>query len=152
MTETAKMSLNAALIDQIRAPLKAANARFNSDNPGAYHGRQPAHTVYGGAQLFKAETARKMGETAIRSLEEYAPNASKLATALGQKPGALWETVYERVVGKLRREAVEDFRIDFEDGYGTRPDDEEDTDAARTAVEVAQGMKRARFLRSLGFA
>ncbi|HEV2796070.1 MAG TPA: aldolase, partial [Nocardioides sp.] len=38
---------------------------------------------------------------------------------------------------KLAREPVEDVRIDLEDGYGTRPDDEEDADAARAADELA---------------
>jgi citrate lyase beta subunit len=51
--------------------------------------------------------------------------------------GDLAPPVYERVRDKLRREAVEDFRIDFEDGYGNRPDDEEDGHAAAAAQEVA---------------
>ena len=34
---------------------------------------------------------------------------------------------------------VEDFRIDFEDGYGNRPDAEEDGHAAAAAAEVARG-------------
>ena len=40
----------------------------------------------------------------------------------------------------MEREPVEDFRIDFEDGYGNRPDAEEDAEAVRTAEEVARGM------------
>ncbi|MGC2331233.1 MAG: hypothetical protein WA581_07255 [Candidatus Acidiferrales bacterium] len=48
-------------------------------------------------------------------------------------------TVYERVREKLQREPVEDFRIDFEDGYGNRPDDEEDGHAAAAANEVSAG-------------
>jgi citrate lyase beta subunit len=43
-------------------------------------------------------------------------------------------------VEKLRREPVEDFRIDFEDGYGNRPDDEEDGHAEKAAREVASGL------------
>ena len=35
---------------------------------------------------------------------------------------------------------VEDFRIDFEDGYGNRPDDEEDGHAETSAKEVAKAM------------
>ena len=35
-----------------------------------------------------------------------------------------------RVVDKLKREPIEDYRLDFEDGYGTRPDAEEDGHAA----------------------
>jgi len=44
------------------------------------------------------------------------------------------------VVEKLEREPVEDFRIDFEDGYGNRPDAEEDGHAHSVAREVAQGL------------
>ncbi len=54
-------------------------------------------------------------------------------------PADLAETVYARVVAKLEREPVEDFRIDFEDGYGTRPDAEEDHDVEVAAKEVAAG-------------
>src|SRR4029077_16157323 len=49
--------------------------------------------------------------------------------------------IYPRVVEKLTREPVEDFRIDFEDGFGIRPDAEEDEQARRAAIEVASGMR-----------
>ena len=103
--------------------------------------RQPVHTVYGGAQLFKFDTARKLGDVALRTFDEHAADAAAFASALGI-PDALAQTVHERVRGKLVREAVEDFRIDFEDGYGHRPDDEEDGDAERTAFEVARGLEQ----------
>ena len=109
-------------------------ARYVGDS-GA---RQPVHTVYGGAHLFTADTARKLGELALRSLETYAPEPATFADVVGI-PSHLAGKVYERVVAKLRREAVEDFRIDFEDGYGVRPDDEEDGHAAAAAREVAGG-------------
>ena len=83
--------------------------------------RQPVHTVYGGAHLFKADTARKLGSTALRALDEHAPDASTLAGILGI-PTPLADRVYTRVREKLQREPVEDFRLDFEDGYGNRPD------------------------------
>ena len=51
--------------------------------------------------------------------------------------GDLPARVYQRVVDKLEREPVEDFRLDFEDGYGNRPDDEEDGHARSAAAEVA---------------
>jgi hypothetical protein len=44
------------------------------------------------------------------------------------------------VLAKLEREPVEDFRIDFEDGYGNRPEAEEDGHAVSTAEEIARGM------------
>ncbi len=120
--------------------LRAANQAFLARYPGESNRRQPVHVVYGGAHLFKADTARKLGETARRSLHEYAPNPAALAGALG----AAWEPafaqdLYARVVSKLEREPVEDFRLDFEDGYGNRPDAQEDGHAVASAGEVAAG-------------
>ena len=51
-------------------------------------------------------------------------------------------TVYRQVKQKLESEALEDFRIDFEDGFGNRPDDEEDAVAVQAAREVATGMQK----------
>jgi citrate lyase beta subunit len=95
------------------------------------------HVVYGGGHLFRADTAARLGEVARSALAEYAPDPATLDQALGL--GALAEPVYRRVVAKLEREPVEDFRIDFEDGYGVRPDADEDRDVAAAAREVAKG-------------
>jgi len=119
--------------------LGAANQSFAQGYPGESTKRQPLHTVYGGAQLYKAETTDKLGTLALRHLDKYAPTAADLRDAVGI-PAHLADTVYERVRAKLEREAVEDFRIDFEDGYGNRPDAEEDETAVFTAKEVARGM------------
>src|SRR6185503_760699 len=62
----------------------------------------------------------------------------------------LRDTIYQRVVEKLQREPVEDFRIDFEDGYGNRPDAEEDGHAASAAAEVAGGHKNGTLPRVIG--
>ncbi len=72
-----------------------------------------------------------------------AAQLEKDAAGVREAYPAAWlaHTVYRRVVAKLEREAVEDFRIDFEDGYGTRPDAEEDGHVALAAREVARGMK-----------
>lgn len=107
--------------------------------PGESGRRQPVHTVYGGAHLFRADSAAKLGKLALGALEEYAPDAATLGAALGL-PAAIAGKVYPRVVEKLQREPVEDFRLDFEDGYGNRPDAEEDKDAATAAHQVAAGM------------
>lgn len=56
------------------------------------------------------------------------------------KAAWLADTIYTRVQEKLKREPVEDFRIDFEDGYGNRPDEEEDGHAESAAIEVVNGM------------
>ena len=115
--------------------LKGHALRF----PGESGRRQPVHTVYGGAHLFKADTTVRLGQLAVRAFETYAPDAGSLSEAL-DLPADLAAAIHERVAEKLRREAVEDFRIDFEDGYGTRPDDEEDNHAVAAAEQVAKGM------------
>ncbi|MGH9313127.1 MAG: DUF6986 family protein, partial [Vicinamibacterales bacterium] len=102
--------------------------------------RQPVHTVYGGAHLFKADTARRLGERGLAALDQHGGDPVEFAAALGlDVDAALARTIRERVVAKLRTEPVEDFRIDFEDGYGNRPDADEDGHAAAAAREVARG-------------
>lgn len=137
------MSIRTSLSDKrvSKALAKIANAqeRVAARFPGDSGARQPVHTVYGGAQIFSAETARKLGDVALKSLDAYADNPETFAEVIGVSR-ALADKVYERVVEKLKREPVEDFRIDFEDGYGNRPDDEEDGHAASAAVEVARGL------------
>ena len=107
--------------------------------PGESEARQPVHTVYGGAHLFKADSARRLGGLALRALDEYAPDGATMARLLDFPPAVDGDLVRSRVVAKLQREAVEDFRIDFEDGYGNRPDAEEDGHAETAAGEVAAG-------------
>jgi len=121
--------------------LQKTNAEFLRSYPGDPAGRQAIHTVYGGAHLFKAETPSKLGQLAVRSLDTYAPDALTLGRALGL-PGSdsLASTVYSRVRAKLEREPIEDFRIDFEDGFGVRPDAEEDQVAIASATELARAM------------
>lgn len=130
-----------AVSNELFARLAEANAEIANRYPLESGRRQPVHTVYGGAQLFKANMAPKLGRIALRALEEYAPTAQELALATGITEDAkLAETVYERVVDKLGREPVEDVRIDFEDGYGNRSDDEEDGHAVSAARETALGV------------
>jgi citrate lyase beta subunit len=110
--------------------------------PGDSTDRQPVHTVYGGAHIFKADTAARLGAVALKTLDEYAPDPEALTRILAFAPGVDAAVIRARVVDKLRREPVEDFRIDFEDGYGNRVDDEEDGHAVAAAAEVAEGQQR----------
>jgi citrate lyase beta subunit len=119
--------------------VRRAQARVLERYPGDSGARQPVHTVYGGAHLFASDSAQKLGQLALRALETYAPDAVPLGEALGIS-SALASKVHERVRAKLVREPVEDFRIDFEDGYGNRSDDEEDGHAIGAAKQVAAGM------------
>ncbi|MGE5184652.1 MAG: DUF6986 family protein, partial [Acidobacteriota bacterium] len=116
-----------------------AQGRLLRRYPGDSGARQAVHTVYGGAHLFTSETPKKLGELALRALDTYAPDAATFAEAIGIS-GSLAPKVVERVRDKLRREAVEDFRIDFEDGYGNRADEEEDGHAVQAAQQVAAGL------------
>jgi citrate lyase beta subunit len=152
--------------------LQQANLRFQRIYPGDKPDRQAVHTVYGGANLFKADTVIKMGEIALKNLLTYAPDFTVLARVLRlngyehlpvklseiealtnrldrmseterkAEPGWLAYSVYNKIIRKLQTEAVEDFRIDFEDGFGNRPDDEEDATAVAAALEVAEGMNK----------
>jgi citrate lyase beta subunit len=128
----------------ILADLRKTNALASREWPGEPQERQPVHTVYGGAHLFRADSASRLGATALAALDEYAPDPRTLASVLqldagDGDPAAFAETIRARIVEKLRREPVEDFRIDFEDGYGNRPDAEEDGHAQSVATEVARG-------------
>lgn len=165
-------SLPPDAIHELTAPLRRAHEAFASRYPGPRGDRQPVHTVYGGAHLFRADTARRLGEKALQSLDEYAPDFLSFAKALAlpganrlpesptsaatleksilanpeaarkeNRPAWFAHTLYRRVREKLQREPVEDFRIDFEDGYGNRPDEEEDHHAAAAAAEIATGMQ-----------
>ncbi len=132
-------SLSTEILERITARLRPSLAAFAKSYPGGTGRRQPVHTVYGGAHLFKADTAVRLGQLATRSFESFAPDAATFGGALNL-PHGIREIIFERVREKLAREAVEDFRIDFEDGYGTRPDSEEDGHSVSAAEEVARGM------------
>jgi len=166
-----KTSLSPSSIASSLGNLTDASAEFARRYPRGTGRRQPIHIVYGGAHLFRAGTARRLGDLALAALKEYAPDALSFARAvvlpgatalpksrkqeaalarrfaasprkLRQENPAAWlaYAVYMRVVEKLQREPVEDFRIDFEDGYGNRPDEEEDHHAGLAAEETARGL------------
>ncbi len=122
--------------------LTKANATLTKRYPGDPIGRQPVHTFIGAADAFTHDSARRAGPQALETLQTFAATPQVFGQVLGfpaSHPG-LAETVRARVIDKLTREPVEDYRLDFEDGYGTRPDAEEDGHAVSAAREVAAGM------------
>ena len=162
-------TLNTENTSTILSKLEDANKSFQEIYPGDRPDRQPVHTVYGGANLFKADIAAKMATGALASFNAYARNFAVLAQAMElpgyqlipdseekikymasslRKGGEVSENatlrilhnVYDKVKTKLETEALEDFRIDFEDGFGNRPDEEEDQTAINAAMETAKGM------------
>ncbi len=97
---------------------------------------RPLHTVYGGAHLFGASTLEKLGALALAHLQRHGRDASTFAAALGVPP-ALAEEVWARTGAMLRAAPIQDYRIDFEDGFGPRSDDEEDAAAVAAAEALA---------------
>ncbi len=134
--EQVATSLAGTVGAEIGASLTAVDAELARRYPGDPGTRQPVHTVYVPADAFEAGTLRSWGDRALEALDEHAPDAAAFAEILSV-PQELAEAVHDRVRAKLEREPVEDLRIDFEDGYGPRPDAEEDEAAARAARLVA---------------
>jgi citrate lyase beta subunit len=146
-----KTTLTSEITAPILEPLIRANQAHDALFPGEPAERQPVHTVYGGAHLFKDDTAITLGSLALKLLNDYAPDPAAFAACIEFAAGdRLARTVYERVVAKLQREPVEDYRLDFEDGYGNRPDAEEDSHAVSTGQAVARGKAKPGFPAFIG--
>lgn len=157
----------------ILARLREANDAFHGHYPGECSTRQPVHTVYGGAHLFRADTMKKLQTLALDALDTYGGNfaifgralefpghedwpesdagADTLAERITADPAGFAREdrktfnayeIHRRVRKKLETEPVEDYRLDFEDGYGNRPDDEEDECARNAAELMAAGMEQ----------
>ena len=127
-----------ALTDALDERLRGADAELAARFPGERPVRQPVHTVYVPADRYDADLPSRWQAEALAALDEHGGGAQGIAEAFGLAP-ALAADLYPRVREKLQREAIEDLRIDFEDGYGTRGDDEEDAavDAAADALLAA---------------
>src|ERR1700716_417585 len=82
-----KTSLTAESLGALSAKLQQANNDFASQYPGETGKRQPVHTVYGGAHLFKSDSAARLGALAQRSLDQLRPHFLSFAKAVGL-PGA----------------------------------------------------------------
>jgi citrate lyase beta subunit len=114
------MRLTAEDYAGLDARLAAHDAFLAARYPGDRRGRQPVHTVYLPAD--QVGEFREWGSRALAALEGCPP--LPFASALA-----------DRVRAKLATEPIEDLRIDFEDGYGVRADDQEDA-AVKNAVAV----------------
>ncbi|WP_380169297.1 DUF6986 family protein [Jannaschia sp. R86511] len=124
------------LLDDVASLLADDDARFAAAYPGERSLPQPVHTCYVPADRVEAGTPRAWGDAALAVLGSAVPDATALAR-LTQVPVEAAETVLPRVAAKLHERPVEDLRIDFEDGYGLRPDDVEDADAETAGRALA---------------
>ncbi|MCP2320871.1 HpcH/HpaI aldolase/citrate lyase family protein [Nocardia amikacinitolerans] len=113
---------------RIEAMLEAVDADLRARYPGSGDRTQPIHTVYVPADRASADTPAEWGAAAVELLDTHRESLAELDTA------AALPAVRER----LLREPVQDLRIDFEDGYGYRSDEEEDA-AATAAGEILAG-------------
>ena len=126
-----------ALADELDARLANADAALAAAYPGDRGRRQPVHTVYVPADRYDSGTVRGWAEEAKRALAAHGRSTTELAEANRTCRPSVAVEVYERLRRKLDSEAVEDLRIDFEDGYGIRPDDDEDAAAVAAAQCLA---------------
>ena len=130
------------LADALTEPLENLEhglVRLSKERPGLQPGRRPVHVLYGGAHLFQKRTLAKIREVAQAALNTYAPDGTTFAWALGLSLAPdMAIQLRSRVLEKLTREPVEDYRVDFEDGYGVRPDAEEDAHADAVGTALAE--------------
>ncbi|GIF03585.1 DUF6986 family protein [Actinoplanes siamensis] len=111
---------------EIDRRLAAHDAFLRARYPGERAGRQPVHTVYVPAD--KLGGFRDWGAIALAAMDEH---------------GFPWPDPTVR--DKLAREPIEDLRVDFEDGYGVRDDDQEDA-AVREAAAILRDGPRPPFV------
>src|SRR6187431_689396 len=109
--------LAARLAGELDERLAAADAALAAGYPGERPGRQPVHTVYVPADRYAADLVPTYGRTALEALDEH---AEAFATLVQD------DDLVTRVLAKLAQEPVEDLRVDFEDGYVSRSDADED--------------------------
>jgi citrate lyase beta subunit len=114
-----------ALTSDLDTRLADADSALAQQFPGERATRQPVHTVYVPADRYDADLVPRWGQEALKALHEHGGNATDFAATLGL-PGELADDVVARVRRKLEQEPIEDLRIDFEDGYGSRADADED--------------------------
>jgi citrate lyase beta subunit len=124
------------LANEVDGLLAEDDARREAAYPGERGVRQPVHTVYVPGDRYGVDTAAEWGRQAAAALDEHAPDAAAVAEVWGlaDRPAADVDALVRR---KLVEQPVEDLRIDFEDGYGGRPDAEEDADVVAAARALA---------------
>jgi citrate lyase beta subunit len=122
-----------AAVDKL---LAAADAERIANYPGDRTNRQPVHTVYVPADRFHGDLVAEWGAEAAAALARHAPTAEDMAAATGLDPEHVRD-VWAAVIAKLEREPIEDLRVDLEDGYGQRPDEEEDRHALAAGHAIA---------------
>lgn len=89
-------------------------------------------------------------EDVIRELEFQINDNPEKVKAENFAAWFAW-TIYQKTIEKLKNEPIEDFRVDFEDGYGVRGDAEEDSDAISASDELAKAFSQKTITPFCGF-
>jgi HpcH/HpaI aldolase/citrate lyase family len=130
--------LGEQVLADIDARLADTDAFLARAYPGEDGRRQPVHTVYVPADRYTVELPQQWCAQAAELVAELGGWA-----ALCREVGVadqLVDAVAERAEAKLAAEPIEDLRLDFEDGYGSRPDSVEDGDAVDVAGRLADAL------------
>ncbi|WP_406829366.1 aldolase [Pedococcus sp. KACC 23699] len=134
------MTFDAArLTTELDTQLADADAALAAGFPGERAARQPVHTVYVPADRFDVDLVSRWGGEALAVLDEHGGDAATYAAVLGLAP-SLADEVVARVRAKLASEPIEDLRIDFEDGFGNRSDEEEDAAVDASAAGLLKSV------------
>ncbi|WP_307817815.1 DUF6986 family protein [Nocardia acididurans] len=112
----------AGIENRVRAVDSALARLYPGDRAG-----QPVHTAYVCAADATAELPGEWGRAAVDLAESQAGLLTELAG----------DEVFARVLNTLRQRPIQDLRLDFEDGYGTRGDAAEDRDARHAGAVLA---------------
>lgn len=126
-----------------RHTLETANDEHVRRHPGERAERQPVQSYIEGAQHFRSDTIPLIQQRALDAVARFAPDGDALGRAMmfGGRERVFANDIHRRVVQKLETEPVEDYRIDFEDGFGAHPDAVEDAEVLRCADATVAAMR-----------
>lgn len=131
-TSTHATELAETLAGRLDGLLARADARLTEGYPGDTPERQPVHTVYVPADLYRPDLVPAWGRAALKAIDEH---PALFAEIVGS------DELVSLVRAKIETEPIEDLRLDFEDGYGDRGDEVEDADAAAAATALAAAIE-----------
>ncbi|MBH0778264.1 DUF6986 family protein [Nocardia bovistercoris] len=113
---------------RVHGILDAVDAELRSRYPGSGTRAQPIHTAYVSADRVEVTTPAEWGTAAVAILDRHRNVLAGLDAT----------DSLTAVRARLTDDPVQDLRIDFEDGYGFRSDDEEDRAARRAGRILAE--------------
>lgn len=129
------------LRDRIEALLAPVDRQYAATYPHDPGTRQPIHSVYLPGHKYTPTMPQEWGRAALDAVDEAGGMAHLISVhGLVTDPDQ-GRLIAEKVEAKLRTEPIEDLRIDFEDGYGVHPDEDEDAAVIAAANHLGQALK-----------